>query len=129
MIEIVAGSVKAMDASIELGRVESVGTYRLTGEIVDGKCWLGVMNPGAMKPHRACAIRCLSGGLTPLFVIRDAKGHALPLMLAGSDGRALDRSFLDYVAEPIEVTGVVDRHDDIFVLKADPATFRRAATY
>jgi hypothetical protein len=27
----------------------------LTGEIVDSKCYLGVMNPGQGKVHRDCA--------------------------------------------------------------------------
>jgi len=35
----------------------------LRGEIADSKCALGAMSPGVFKPHRACAIACLSGGI------------------------------------------------------------------
>src|SRR5438876_8206878 len=37
----------------------ALGKQTLTGEIVDSKCFLGVMNPGQLTPHRACAIRCI----------------------------------------------------------------------
>ena len=42
----------------------------LRGEIVDSKCYLGVMNPGEGTVHRDCAARCLSGGLPPMLVVR-----------------------------------------------------------
>ena len=43
----------------------------LTGEIVDSKCYLGAMNPGA--GGAACAGLCLIGGI-PAFVTRDRAG-------------------------------------------------------
>ena len=45
----------------------SLGRVSLTGEIVDSKCYPGVMKPGQGKTHRACAIRCLSGGVPAVF--------------------------------------------------------------
>jgi hypothetical protein len=36
----------------------ALGSVRLRGEIVDSKCYLGVMNPGNGKVHRDCAVRC-----------------------------------------------------------------------
>ena len=42
-------------------------TFTLIGEIVDSKRYLGVMNPGNGKVHRDCAVRCLSGGIPPIF--------------------------------------------------------------
>jgi len=41
----------------------------LSGEVVDGKCWLGVMNPGEGLLHSACARLCLLGDIPPLFVV------------------------------------------------------------
>ena len=29
------------------------------------------------------------------------------------------------IAEPVEVTGELERHDDLWVLRADPAAYRR----
>ena len=102
-----------------------LGSHTLRGRIVDSKCFLGVMKPGATKPHRACATRCIAGGIPPLFVVSDPQGPAAYLMLVGPGGRAVGREVLDLVDEPLEVTGAVSRLDDLWVLEADPATFKR----
>ena len=43
-------------------RVVSLGRSTFVGELVDTKCFLGVMRPATGKVHRGCAVRCLSGG-------------------------------------------------------------------
>jgi len=63
-------------------RIEDLGECTLAGEIVDSKCYLGVIKPGELKVHRACAARCLSGGVPPLFLVRD--GSARTALLLGS---------------------------------------------
>ena len=35
----------------------------LKGEIIDPKCYLGAMKPGGGKTHKACAMRCIAGGI------------------------------------------------------------------
>ena len=45
------------------------GETRLKGEIYDPKCAFGAMKPGFGKPHRSCAIRCISGGVPPILRI------------------------------------------------------------
>ena len=47
---------------------EALGTWRLTGEVCDGKCSLGVMRPGNKPAHKACANVCLLGGVPPVFI-------------------------------------------------------------
>jgi hypothetical protein len=104
---------------------EDLGVHRLVGEIVDGKCFLGVMKPGRSKPHRDCAVRCLAGGIPPLFVVEDGAGGRLHLLLVDPDGRAVGRRVLDKVAEPVEIRGRVRRAGGLLVLAADPAGIRR----
>jgi len=104
----------------------SLGEVELRGQIVDSKCWLGVMNPADTVTHRACAVRCLSGGIPPLFVVRDADGAAVSLLLVGRDGRALNGEILDLVAEPLVVHGAVEREGALLVLRAEPGDMRRA---
>ncbi|MBL8234879.1 MAG: hypothetical protein JNL98_40640, partial [Bryobacterales bacterium] len=60
---------------VEPESVRPVGAPReqLEGEIVDTKCYLGVMNPGAGKTHRACAARCLHGGVPAALVTASGK--------------------------------------------------------
>lgn len=111
MVEVVAGSARALrtDAPDRPG-IEDRGRHTLVGEIVDSKCFLGVMAPGSTKPHRACAARCLSGGIPPVLLVRDTGGRAVYLFLEGPDGRPLPpEAVLPHVAEPVEVTGVLLR--------------------
>ena len=101
--------VRASSPSVQLGHVV------LTGEIVDSKCYLGVMNPGNGKVHRDCAARCISGGIPPAFVARDASGVARTFLLAGIDRKET----LGYVAEPVEISGRVEQIGTQFVLNAE----------
>ncbi|MFZ0827640.1 MAG: hypothetical protein WAO02_09485 [Verrucomicrobiia bacterium] len=105
--------------TVELGR------QTLVGEIVDSKCFLGVMNPGQLTPHRACAIRCISGGVPPVLLVRQKDGPAIYLLLVSADGRPVNRQVLDLVAEPLEITGEVERQGELLILRADPATYCR----
>ena len=58
----------------------------LTGELVDTKCFFGVMRPATGKVHRACAVRCLSGGVPPGLLLRDHEGAAVVLLMTGPGG-------------------------------------------
>lgn len=61
-----------------------LGEVELQGELVDSKCYLGVMRPAVGKVHRACAIRCLSGGVPPGILIRNARvDSSILILLAG----------------------------------------------
>ena len=91
----------------------------LAGEIVDSKCYLGVMNPGNGKVHRDCAARCLSGGIPPAFVVKDASGVSKTLVLSNA-GR-----LHEFVAEPVEISGRLLRSNGMFELRADPGSIRR----
>jgi hypothetical protein len=131
-IELVAGSIEPLDEATRRGFAallppaeEDLGSMTLRGEIVDAKCFYGVMKPGHGKPHRACAVRCISGGLPPVFVVRDAGDRLSYLLLVGADGRTINQEILDVVAEPLEITGQVVRHGDLLVLRADPEGYRR----
>ena len=68
MLEVEPGALHFNGPSGIRQRVEELDQRTLRGEIVDGKCWMGVMNPGEGQVHRDCADRCLRGGLPPMFV-------------------------------------------------------------
>jgi hypothetical protein len=70
--------------------------------------------------HRACAIRCLSGGIPPLFHVATDDGRDVALLLVGADGAPLGPVLLDRVAEPLLATGELVRHGDLLVLRAAP---------
>ena len=133
MIEVVADSIRQADApEIKLSITQvaspvSLGEQTLIGEIVDSKCYLSMMNPGALTPHRACAIRCISGGIPPVLLVRQTNGPALYFLLVSRDGKPVNQQVLNLVAEPVEISGEVERQGDWLILRADPTTYRRVA--
>ncbi|GAB4369490.1 MAG: hypothetical protein Kow0062_03480 [Acidobacteriota bacterium] len=130
MIEVHA--VRDLSADARLRAVdaggESLGRLTLAGEIVDSKCHLGVMKPGRDKTHKACAIRCISGGVPPVLRVEDRHGRLAYFLLVGTDGRAIGRELLSMIAEPVEVTGDVTRFGDLLVMRTEPASIRSPAS-
>ena len=130
MIEVVpetVASTTGADASAEhsIGAYLELGETTLKGEIVDSKCYLGVMNPGNLKAHRACAINCIQGGVPPVLLVRDGGGRTGYVLLVREDGSPLNADTLELVAEPVSVTGRLKRLGSPLILFADPARFSR----
>jgi sulfoxide reductase heme-binding subunit YedZ len=125
-IEVEAGTVRDLgtEAGARLSE-QDLGTVTLRGEIVDTKCFLGVMNPGETKTHRDCAVRCISGGVPPALATRDERGALRLYYLQAADGGSVVPVCLDFVAEPLEITGRVLSVGERFVLQADPREYRR----
>ena len=120
MIEALPDTIQAStDAPIRPAPATDFGLVTLAGEIVDSKCYLGVMNPGNGKVHRDCAARCISGGIPPAFVVKDSAGAAKALVLSNAG------PVLDFVAEPVEISGRLLRSNGILELRADPGSVRR----
>jgi hypothetical protein len=97
----------------------------LTGEIVDSKCFLGVMVPGAGKTHKECASLCLRGGIPPALYVQDRSGRSSLLLLTWPDGGSLSTAALQAAGEPITVSGSVNKQDSWLVLRTDPRFWRR----
>lgn len=128
MVEAIPDSIKAADRQLPpLQGLETVSLGRQTfvGEIVDSKCHLGVMNPGQLLPHRDCAILCISGGIPPVLLVHQKIGPPIYLLLASADNRPVNQQVLDLVAEPVQITGEVQRQGELLILRADPATIQR----
>jgi len=128
MVEAQPQSIKPVSAEATREtetKVVNLGRQTLFGEIVDSKCYLGVMNPGRLTPHRGCAVRCISGGIPPVLLVRQATGPPLYFLLVSSDGRPVNKQVLDMVAEPVEITGEVIRQGELSILRADPSTYKR----
>jgi len=120
MIEVQPGSLVESDEPAAPARAtQDLGLHTLQGEIVDSKCFLGVMKPGNLKPHRACAIRCISGGIPPVLMLRDEGGLASYLLLVNAAGEALNAELLHLVALPVQVSGRVKQKGETLFLYAD----------
>lgn len=120
LIEVHAITAAAGPADAPPAAGSAPGTeVTLTGELVDTKCWFGVMKPGSGKVHRACAARCLSGGVPPGLLVRDAGGGGLVVLLAPAAGARLEPA---WAGLPITVAGRLERRGGLAVL-----TFHAAA--
>ena len=112
MLEIVPGSIRPSNQTEPSPRSTDVGEVTLSGEIVDSKCYFGVMNPGSGKVHRDCAVRCISGGIPPVFIARDSEGVIQSLVLSGVQPRQV----LEFVAEPVTIRGRLLRSSGLLIL-------------
>jgi hypothetical protein len=117
----VAGSAEALPAT-----AKALGVFELSGEIVDGKCYLGVMNPGSGKVHRDCAVRCLSGGVPILFATNDFRDEPAVLRLTDSNQKPLPKAtFLDHVGQPVRLKGTIVEDGDTLIFEIEPSSITR----
>jgi hypothetical protein len=128
LLEVMPGSVVETTSAVRLFVPKGmVGPVTVTGEIVDSKCYFGVMNPGEGKVHRDCATRCLSGGIPPALIARDPDGEVVVYLLANSDGGRVPAAWAAArAARPISISGRLVKSGDTLILQADLSTFRFA---
>ncbi len=103
-----------------------MGPMTVTGEIVDSKCYLGVMNPGSGKVHRDCAARCISGGVPAAFVATDREHSGSFFLLKSAYGGQIPRELLAHAGEPLTIQGeALGIGDQLFLFSR---TFRGTET-
>ena len=95
------------------GNVEVLGPVELVGELVDTKCYLGVMRPATGKVHRACAVRCLKGGIPPGLLVREIGGRDTVLVLRGAE---IDP---EWAGRLMSAAGSLELHDGLPVLRVE----------
>jgi hypothetical protein len=132
MLEVVPGSVHALAEGAPPTpaphHVTMAGDeVTLTGQIVDSKCFLGVMNPGEGTVHRDCAGLCLRGGIPPMLLVRDERGDESLVLLVGDDGRAIGPELAQMAGLAVRVRGRLTRDDTLPRLATDPAAITRLA--
>lgn len=111
--------LKAAEGEASVPTREPLGKWRLAGEICDGKCLAGAMQPGRGLAHKACANLCLIGGIPPVFVSSKPVEGSEFMLVAGSDGGPLPKSVYDKVGLFVELEGELERRGDMLVLKID----------
>lgn len=134
MVEIDPDTIVAVDAARTAapaeGSHEGASDDRpieVKGEIVDSKCFLGVMVPGAGKTHKDCAALCLRGGVPPALHVQDRSGRSSLLLLTGSTGQAIGADDLQRTGEATDMVGVVAQQGGWLVLRSDPRSWRAVA--
>nr|WP_298791278.1 hypothetical protein [uncultured Allomuricauda sp.] len=98
---------------------EVMGKQKLTGEIVDPKCYFGVMKPGYGKIHRSCAALCISGGIPPVLVTSDNNTLSEYFLLTDLKGNPIHKDILPYIGQPSLLSGEVEKMGDWYTMRID----------
>ncbi|CCH53675.1 hypothetical protein BN8_02789 [Fibrisoma limi BUZ 3] len=115
-------TVAPLPPSLAIPTTQSLGEVTLQGEITDPKCFLGVMKPGDGRPHRACAVRCIAGGIPPLLWVRNGKGRENGYVLVGPNGERINDQILKAVGQNVRVRGRLGQADNWLILYVDAPT-------
>lgn len=103
----------APDTTVTMQNWISDGHQTVYGEIVDPKCYFGVMKPGEGKTHRSCAVRCIAGGIPPVF----HAGSGEYYYLLDENARPINTDLLALVGDQIALSGEAMTWNDWKVLK------------
>jgi len=112
------------ESTIQLQQ-KDLGTQTIRGEIIDPKCYFGVMKPGEGKVHRDCAIRCILGGIPPVLHVQNEKGESNYYLIVGPNGEKINETVQDLVAEPVSIEARVVQQDDWIILYTGKESIKR----
>jgi hypothetical protein len=129
MIEIEPASVELAERSTSArdeaaGAQPALDAITVTGEVVDSKCFLGVMVPGSGKTHKECASLCLRGGVPPALFVHDRAGQSALMLLTDALGEAIGARAHHIAGEAVQMTGMLQRQNGWLMLRTDPNTWR-----
>lgn len=96
-------------------KIEWTENLMVSGEIVDPKCYFGVMKPGEGKAHRACAIRCIAGGIPPVFST-DSLGYFL---IVDENNNPMPKEIENIVGDHVTLEGVGMHWNDWTILRVN----------
>jgi hypothetical protein len=127
MLELTASAeflIQELQPAVDF-KIEPMGDIALSGEIIDSKCFLGVMKPGSGKAHRACAAMCLRGGMPPMFVATNSNGEKFGYMLMHPNGESASLDLMGDVALPVEMKGQLEKRGDMYYIRYDKSSISR----
>jgi len=113
----------------DLPKSMQLGSIDVKGEIVDPKCFFGVMKPGEGKPHKDCAIRCILGGMPPILKVNGDDGKQNYYLIVGAHGEKMNEAVKDFVAIPVTLHANAVQYDDWIVLYVNPHNSIKEISY
>jgi len=111
-------------AGLAFPAIEPLEEITLRGTILDSKCWFGAMSPARGKTHKSCASLCIRGGIPPAFFVKDRQDQKA-LLLMTSRGQAHGEDLLPFVADPVELTGQLQRWGDQLLIDSTVGSLSR----
>jgi len=116
---LLVADLRATPGEAAIPSPEPLGTWRITGQICDGKCSLGIMRPGERPAHKACANVCLIGGVPPVLITTAPVFGTRYLLLGDPANHALPDAVRDYVAITTRMDGTLERIGDALIFRTD----------
>lgn len=108
-----------MESEKKIPKKVNTGEGTFQGEIVDPKCYFGVMKPGYGKIHRSCAVLCVSGGIPPVLVVKSNDSSNRYLLLTDLNGKAINNKILSHIGKPVEISGELEKMENWDLLKVN----------
>lgn len=93
----------------------------MTGEIIDPKCYFGVMKPGFGKIHRSCAALCISGGIPPVWVDYQENGDENYYLITDLKGNPIHGDLIPYIGQISSVEARISHKGSWSYLALDPS--------
>lgn len=123
MLQLLGGErgFKPLSEAAAIPESVSLGRWKMQGEICDGKCLAGAMNPGRGLAHKACANLCLEGDIPPIFVSTQPIEGSEFLLVGDVNGQPLKKPLYDFVGQFVEIEAEIERRGDLLVVLIDPA--------
>ncbi len=121
-------STRVTMASADISKIAepvSLGEQLIEGEIVDPKCYFGVMKPGYGKIHRSCAARCISGGMPPVLVRNNENNSQTYFLITDMKGNPINKDILPYIGQPSVLKGIVEQTGDWPRLKIEVSEIQK----
>ncbi len=97
----------------------SLGKATVAGEIIDPKCYFGVMKPGYGKIHRSCAALCIAGGVPPVLVSKDENNVEDYFLLTDLKGNAIHQDIVPYIGQTSRLKGAVEQLGGWKIMRID----------
>lgn len=118
-------SLRQVGKRVAIPAPVSLPKEKLVGEILDPKCWFGVMKPAEGKVHKSCAIRCISGGIPPLLRVDGTENDYY--FLLGPDGEFINKEILQFVGEEVVTSGPVFAVNGWKYIQIDPTQLEKSS--
>ncbi len=122
-------SHQVLDKAYVPAKAIALGEQSIKGEIIDPKCYFGVMKPGFGKVHRSCAIRCIAGGISPVMVTENEDGEKQFILLLAAQGKTKWPLISRLAGKPITIKGELKQVDDWMVMSYEEQLLYDAASF
>jgi len=92
---------KSSSSNSNFEKIE-LGSISLKGEVLDAKCFFGVMNPGDGPVHKFCAALCIEGGIPAVIYDETIDEYYI---IKGENGLDINEQLVPLAGEIVRLSG------------------------